>query len=133
MLTSIFIPFPECYMTLESVKLEKKVMLHGQESKCYSVEPVLRCLPGCMPVRTTTAAVGYHCLPAGESARNGHSWITKLNCCTCTLSLTALPSSLFADSNLSRTEGLSSIYQKSADIQETAEAHLACRCTAQCA
>ncbi|XP_018528704.1 vitellogenin-2 [Lates calcarifer] len=91
----------ECYMTLESVKLEKKVMLHGQESKCYSVEPVLRCLPGCMPVRTTTAAVGYHCLPA--------------------------------DSNLSRTEGLSSIYQKSADIQETAEAHLACRCTAQCA
>ncbi|GLD50054.1 vitellogenin-2-like protein [Lates japonicus] len=90
----------ECYMTLESVKLEKLVMLHGQESKCYSVEPVLRCLPGCMPVRTTTATVGYHCLPA--------------------------------DSNLSRTEGLSSIYQKSVDVQETAESHLACRCTAQC-
>ncbi|KAG7217480.1 hypothetical protein INR49_021405 [Caranx melampygus] len=90
----------ECYMNLESVKLEKQMILHGQESKCYSVEPVLRCLPGCMPVRTTTVTVGYHCLPT--------------------------------DSNLSRSEGLSNIYQKSVDLQETAEAHLACRCTAQC-
>ena len=64
-LTFIFHPFPECYMKLESVKLEKQMILHGQESKCYSVEPVLRCLPGCMPVRTTTVTVGYHCLPTG--------------------------------------------------------------------
>ncbi|XP_070816139.1 vitellogenin-2-like isoform X2 [Chaetodon trifascialis] len=91
----------ECYMQLESVKLEKQVTLHGQDSRCYSVEPVLRCLPGCMPVRTTTATVGYHCLPA--------------------------------DSNLNLSQGLSSIYEKSIDLQETAEAHLACRCTAQCA
>ncbi|XP_035863457.1 vitellogenin-2-like isoform X3 [Sander lucioperca] len=91
----------ECYMKLESVKLEKQVVLHGQESKCYSVEPVLRCLAGCMPVRTTTATVGYHCLPA--------------------------------DSNLNVSEGLSSIYEKSTDLIETAEAHLACRCAAQCA
>uniref|UniRef100_A0A8D0ADU3 Vitellogenin-2-like n=1 Tax=Sander lucioperca TaxID=283035 RepID=A0A8D0ADU3_SANLU len=91
----------ECYMKLESVKLEKQVVLHGQESKCYSVEPVLRCLAGCMPVRTTTATVGYHCLPA--------------------------------DSNLNVSEGLSSIYEKSTDLIERAEAHLACRCAAQCA
>ncbi|XP_039985633.1 vitellogenin-2-like [Xiphias gladius] len=90
----------ECYMKLESVKLEKQMIFHGQESKCYSVEPVLRCLPGCMPVRTTAVTVGFHCLPA--------------------------------DSNLNRSEGLSSIYQKSTDLKETAEAHLACRCTAQC-
>ncbi|XP_074525154.1 vitellogenin-2-like [Halichoeres trimaculatus] len=90
-----------CYMKLESVKLEKQVVLHGEESKCYSVEPVLRCLPGCVPVRTTTVNVGYHCLPI--------------------------------DTNMSRSEGLSSIYEKSVDLRETAEAHLACRCTAQCA
>lgn len=57
---------PECYMQLESVKLEKQVRLEGEESKCYSVEPVLRCLPGCMPVRTAPVTVGYHCVPLGE-------------------------------------------------------------------
>ncbi|XP_049910405.1 vitellogenin-2-like isoform X2 [Epinephelus moara] len=91
----------ECYMKLESVKLEKQAILHGQESKCYSVEPVMRCLPGCLPVRTTTVTVGYHCVPI--------------------------------DSNLNFSEGLSSIYEKCIDLRETAEAHLACRCTTQCA
>ncbi|KAK5907202.1 hypothetical protein CesoFtcFv8_005079 [Champsocephalus esox] len=57
----------ECYIKLESVKLEKQVMLFGQESKCYSVEPVLRCLTGCMPVRTTPVTVGYHCLPVDSN------------------------------------------------------------------
>ena len=90
----------ECYMKLESVKLEKQMNLYGQESKCYSVEPVLRCLPGCMPVRTTTVTVGFHCLPA--------------------------------DSNLNRSMGLSRIYEKSPEVRESTEAHLACRCTAQC-
>ncbi|KAM7011967.1 LOW QUALITY PROTEIN: vitellogenin 2 [Tautogolabrus adspersus] len=88
-----------CYMKLESVKLEKQVILHGEESKCYSVEPVLRCLPGCKPIRTTTVTIGYHCLPV--------------------------------DTNLNRSEGMSSIFEKSTDLRETAEAHLACRCTAQ--
>uniref|UniRef100_A0A3Q3GPF5 Vitellogenin-like n=1 Tax=Labrus bergylta TaxID=56723 RepID=A0A3Q3GPF5_9LABR len=90
----------ECYMKLESVKLEKQVVLYGEESKCYSVEPVLRCLPGCMPIRTTTVTIGYHCLPI--------------------------------DTTLNRSEGMSSIFEKSIDLRETAEAHLACRCTAQC-
>ncbi|XP_042372245.1 vitellogenin-2-like [Plectropomus leopardus] len=91
----------ECFMKLESVKLEKQAVLHGQESKCYSVEPVMRCLPGCTSIRTTSVTVGYHCVPT--------------------------------DSNLNGSEGLSSIYEKSIDLRETAEAHLACRCTAQCA
>lgn len=76
-------------MQLESVKLEKQVTLHGQESKCYSVEPVLRCLPGCMSVRTTTVTVGFHCLPAGASAIN-HSCFTKLNHTVSVLRLIAL-------------------------------------------
>ncbi|XP_047442875.1 vitellogenin-2-like [Mugil cephalus] len=91
----------ECFVQHESVKLEKQVTLQGQESKCYSVEPVLRCLPGCMPVRTTSVNIGFHCLPA--------------------------------DSNVNRSDGLSNIYEKSIDLMETVEAHLACRCTAQCA
>ncbi|XP_061883865.1 vitellogenin-2-like isoform X2 [Entelurus aequoreus] len=91
----------ECYMKLESVKLEKQAIVHGQESKCFSVEPVLRCLPGCMPLRTTNLSVGYHCLPT--------------------------------ESRLSRSEGLGNIFEKSIDLRETAEAHLACRCTPQCA
>uniref|UniRef100_A0A671V4F3 VWFD domain-containing protein n=1 Tax=Sparus aurata TaxID=8175 RepID=A0A671V4F3_SPAAU len=74
----------ECRMKLESVQLEKQVNIHGQESKCYSVEPVLRCLPGCFPVKTTFVTVGFHCVPA--------------------------------DTTLNRSE-----------------AHVACRCTAQCA
>ena len=57
----------ECYMKHESVKLEKQIILHGEASKCYSVEPVLRCLAGCIPVRTIPVTVGFHCLPAGKS------------------------------------------------------------------
>lgn len=60
-------PLSECHLKLESVQLEKQVNIHGHESKCYSVEPVLRCLPGCLPVKTTAVTVGFHCLPAGES------------------------------------------------------------------
>ncbi|XP_030640314.1 vitellogenin-like [Chanos chanos] len=90
----------QCRMRLESVKLEKQMIVDGQESKCYSVEPVLRCLPGCYPVRTSLVNVGYHCLPT--------------------------------DSNLNQSEGFNSAYKKSVDLRDTAEAHVACRCTEQC-
>uniref|UniRef100_A0A667ZJG6 Vitellogenin-like n=1 Tax=Myripristis murdjan TaxID=586833 RepID=A0A667ZJG6_9TELE len=86
----------ECRVRQESVLLEKQMTIHGQESKCYSVEPVLRCLSGCFPVKTTPVTVGFHCLPVGESSLPG-------------------------------------IYDKSVDLRETTEAHLACSCTAQCA
>ncbi|XP_016298359.1 vitellogenin [Sinocyclocheilus anshuiensis] len=88
----------QCRMKLESVKLEKQVILNGQESKCYSIEPVLRCLPGCVPMRTTPVTVGYHCMST--------------------------------DSNLNMFDG---IYEKSVDLRETTDAHVACRCNEQCA
>ncbi|XP_037553993.1 vitellogenin 2 isoform X3 [Nematolebias whitei] len=91
----------ECLMQLESVKWEKQANLDGEQAKCYSVEPVLRCLPGCMPVRTTFVTVGYHCVPI--------------------------------ESNMNRPDALNNIYEKSIDLMEKAEAHLACRCTPQCA
>lgn len=56
----------ECYLATESVKLDRQISLNGKDSKCYSVEPVLRCQPGCAPVRTTSVNVGFHCVPAGE-------------------------------------------------------------------
>ncbi|XP_067252451.1 vitellogenin [Chanodichthys erythropterus] len=53
----------QCHMKLETVELEKQKS-DRQESKCYSVEPVLRCLPGCLPIRTSHITVGYYCLPS---------------------------------------------------------------------
>uniref|UniRef100_A0A3B3DKJ2 Uncharacterized protein n=1 Tax=Oryzias melastigma TaxID=30732 RepID=A0A3B3DKJ2_ORYME len=49
----------ECRMKYESIQLEKNVNVHGQDSTCFSVEPVLRCLPGCSPVKTTAVNVGF--------------------------------------------------------------------------
>ncbi|KAI7791431.1 putative vitellogenin [Triplophysa rosa] len=60
------------------LKLEKQVVLDGQQSKCYSVEPVLRCLS------------------TGNHMSNG-------------------------------------IYEKTVDLRETTDAHVACHCTEQCA
>ncbi|XP_060933408.1 vitellogenin-1-like [Limanda limanda] len=85
----------ECRMKLESVQLQKQLNINGQDSKCFSVEPVLRCLPGCFPVKTTAVTVGFHCQPA--------------------------------DSAVS-----AQIFDNSVDLRETAEAHLACSCTARC-
>lgn len=60
------LPSTECRIKLESVKLEKQAVVYGQESKCFSVQPVLRCLPGCFPVKTTPVTAGFHCIAAGE-------------------------------------------------------------------
>ncbi|XP_063057820.1 vitellogenin-like isoform X3 [Engraulis encrasicolus] len=87
----------QCRLKLESVKLEKQINVNGQDSKCYSVEPVLRCLPGCLPLKTMPVTIGYRCLPIGTSLDMGN------------------------------------LNEKSVDLRETAEAHMACQCNAQCA
>ncbi|XP_039411971.1 vitellogenin-2-like [Corvus cornix cornix] len=56
-----------CKLRRSFVKLEKTVQLTGVESKCYSTEPVLRCLKGCSPTKTTPVTVGFHCLPADSA------------------------------------------------------------------
>lgn len=63
----------KCYLATESVKLDRQISLNGQDSKCYSVEPVLRCQPGCAPVRTTSVNVGFHCVPAESSVNRAES------------------------------------------------------------
>lgn len=59
----------ECRMKYESIQLEKKINVHGEDSTCFSVEPVLRCLPGCSPVKTTSVNVGFKCF-ADDSSRD---------------------------------------------------------------
>ncbi|NXC25264.1 VIT2 protein, partial [Campylorhamphus procurvoides] len=56
-----------CKLRHSFVKLEKTVQLAGVESKCYSTEPVLRCLKGCSVTKTTPVTVGFHCLPADSA------------------------------------------------------------------
>ncbi|KAG2461603.1 VIT protein, partial [Polypterus senegalus] len=85
-----------CRMQHESVKMEKEVNLEGQNSKCYSVEPVLRCLPGCSPTRTAPVTVGFHCLPA--------------------------------DSYVSRPDNMAYFSDKSVDLKDTVDSHVACSC-----
>uniref|UniRef100_UPI00398E4E1B vitellogenin-like n=1 Tax=Pristiophorus japonicus TaxID=55135 RepID=UPI00398E4E1B len=92
-----------CKLMKRTVKLEKPVNLHGQESKCYSVDPVLCCQTGCSPVKTVPVTYGFHCLPA--------------------------------DSHVNPTEEQlisSNFGQKSEDLVDTVEAHIACSCPSEC-
>ncbi|XP_073699963.1 vitellogenin [Garra rufa] len=89
----------QCHMRLETVKLENKKS-DWQLSKCYSVEPVLRCLPGCLPIRTSHITIGFYCLPS--------------------------------DFRMNPSANLSSNYENTEDLRETAEAHMACQCTEEC-
>ncbi|KAM6065647.1 vitellogenin-2-like [Chlamydotis macqueenii] len=85
-----------CKLRRSFVKLEKTVQVVGVDSKCYSTEPVLRCMKGCSVTKTTPVTVGFHCLPA--------------------------------DSATSLTDKQTKFDQKSEDIQDTVDAHIACSC-----
>ncbi|XP_030351580.1 vitellogenin-2-like isoform X2 [Strigops habroptila] len=85
-----------CKLRRSFVKLEKTVQLAGVESKCYSTEPVLRCMKGCSATKTTPVTVGFHCLPA--------------------------------DSATSLTDKQAKFDQKSEDMQDAIDAHIACSC-----
>ncbi|XP_055073124.2 vitellogenin isoform X2 [Misgurnus anguillicaudatus] len=54
-----------CHMKLETVQLARQ-MLDKYHSECYSVGPLLRCLPGCVPVMTSQLIVEYYCLPSNS-------------------------------------------------------------------
>nr|prf vitellogenin [Oreochromis mossambicus] len=85
----------------EKVKSELMVpILKVSEPNATLLSPCCSACPACIPVRTTTVNVGFHCLPS--------------------------------DTTVDRS-GLSSFFEKSIDLRDTAEAHLACRCTPQCA
>ncbi|NXG57947.1 VITA2 protein, partial [Hemiprocne comata] len=85
-----------CKLRRSLVKFEKTVQLAGVESKCYSTEPVLRCMKGCSATKTAPVTVGFHCLPA--------------------------------DSVTSLMDKQTKFDQKSEDMQDTVDAHIACSC-----
>ncbi|XP_043554544.1 vitellogenin-like isoform X2 [Chiloscyllium plagiosum] len=57
----------DCKVRRTFVELGKLVKFEGQESKCYSVEPVQRCLEGCSPIETHSRIANFHCVSANRS------------------------------------------------------------------
>ncbi|NXP52046.1 VIT2 protein, partial [Heliornis fulica] len=58
-----------CKLHRKFVKIEKPVGFEKAASKCFSVEPVVRCAEGCSASRTVSVSVGFHCVPV-DSAVN---------------------------------------------------------------
>ncbi|XP_055020642.1 LOW QUALITY PROTEIN: vitellogenin-1-like [Boleophthalmus pectinirostris] len=59
----------ECRLTHESIELEREINDHGVPSKCFSVDSVLRCRPGCTPTKTTMSSVSFHCRPLNDNSQ----------------------------------------------------------------
>ncbi|NWR50671.1 VIT2 protein, partial [Regulus satrapa] len=56
-----------CKLQRIIVKSEKPVSFEKTEAKCFSVEPVLRCVKGCSATQTVPVSVGFHCVPADSA------------------------------------------------------------------
>ncbi|XP_027756952.1 vitellogenin-1-like [Empidonax traillii] len=62
-----------CKLQRSYVKLNRNPTIDGEESTCYSVDPVLKCMKDCTPVEKTSVKVGFHCFPK-ESAVSLLEW-----------------------------------------------------------
>ncbi|XP_067845924.1 vitellogenin-like [Heptranchias perlo] len=56
----------DCKVGQQFVELEKVMEVDGVLSKCYSVEPVQRCLAQCSPIETVSLNVDFHCVPSNS-------------------------------------------------------------------
>ncbi|XP_017680338.1 PREDICTED: vitellogenin-2-like [Lepidothrix coronata] len=56
-----------CKLQRKFVKIEKAVGFEKMAAKCFSVEPVLRCVEGCSATGTVPVSVGFHCVPADSA------------------------------------------------------------------
>ncbi|NWS74842.1 VIT1 protein, partial [Crotophaga sulcirostris] len=52
-----------CKLQRSYVKLNRNPTIDGEESTCYSVDPVLKCMKDCTPSEKTSVKVGFHCFP----------------------------------------------------------------------
>ncbi|NXD06927.1 VIT1 protein, partial [Nothocercus nigrocapillus] len=52
-----------CKLQRSYVKLNRNPTVDGEESTCYSVDPVLKCMKECTPVEKAPVKVGFHCFP----------------------------------------------------------------------
>ncbi|KAJ8376409.1 hypothetical protein SKAU_G00069890 [Synaphobranchus kaupii] len=50
-----------CKLQHDRVDLGRTLSIFGEPSHCYSAEPVLRCAPGCSPIRTARLNISVHC------------------------------------------------------------------------
>ncbi|NXQ30767.1 VIT2 protein, partial [Alaudala cheleensis] len=56
-----------CKLQRRLVESEKPVSFEKTATKCFSVEPVLRCVKGCSATQTVPVSVGFHCVPADST------------------------------------------------------------------
>ncbi|XP_049664779.1 vitellogenin-2-like [Accipiter gentilis] len=56
-----------CKLQRKFVQIEKPVAFEPKAAKCFSMEPVLRCVEGCSAARTVPVSVGFHCVPAASA------------------------------------------------------------------
>ncbi|XP_009082603.1 PREDICTED: vitellogenin-1-like [Acanthisitta chloris] len=52
-----------CKLQRSYVKLNRNPTIDGEESTCYSVDPVLKCMKDCTPIEKSSVKVGFHCFP----------------------------------------------------------------------
>ncbi|KFQ24157.1 PREDICTED: vitellogenin-1-like [Merops nubicus] len=52
-----------CKLQRSYVKLNRNPTIDGEESTCYSVDPVLKCMKDCTPIKKTSVKVGFRCFP----------------------------------------------------------------------
>ncbi|XP_068879342.1 vitellogenin-1-like isoform X2 [Aphelocoma coerulescens] len=52
-----------CKLQRSYVKLNRNPTIDGEESTCYSVDPVLKCIKDCTPIEKASVKVGFHCFP----------------------------------------------------------------------
>ncbi|NXS36607.1 VIT1 protein, partial [Pomatostomus ruficeps] len=52
-----------CKLQRSYVKLNRNPTIYGEESTCYSVDPVLKCMKDCTPIEKAAVKVGFHCFP----------------------------------------------------------------------
>ncbi|XP_048833617.1 vitellogenin 3, phosvitinless [Brienomyrus brachyistius] len=98
-LTSWILDRTDCSDTC-SLQRQHLEMKRDMKSKCYSVEPVLRCREGCSPRGTVPQSVGFSCVPTDTA-------VTSF------------------DPLSSRSYDTNSAY-----VEETVDAHISCSCKA---
>ncbi|XP_015274879.1 PREDICTED: vitellogenin-2-like [Gekko japonicus] len=57
----------DCNLKHSHVKLENTIEYLGEQSECFTVQPVLQCRAGCLATATTSIPIAMHCLPAGST------------------------------------------------------------------
>ncbi|XP_078264245.1 vitellogenin-like [Rhinoraja longicauda] len=68
----------DCKVRRDFVELGTVVEFEGQASRCYSVEPIQRCLAECTPMETRSRLLSFHCLSANYTVTDMSLFNKKL-------------------------------------------------------